>query len=269
MHVVVDSPRLRPAAMASSKSSRGPASPANRSCTGATQSPRSSVTTTRSPAGERRPMSTIAPERPSGASAIWPERRSASASAAAGRRTERSSSPGAKRARPGAGHELGDRHLAGRSGPVPDGAHAVKRRGEPEIIGPAGSARQMFPPTVAAFHTLNEAEQGRCSTGGSAARAAPPAAPPSAVQLSQGARRGDLQPVAPAASDGQPNAGHVDQPGAVRLRLGEQPGAAGQRRVARPPAPRWIGYLGDRGQVQGSAPRFRVDHYLLSFRYPR
>ncbi len=70
-----------------------------------------------------------------------------------------------------------------------------------EIIGPAGSDRQMFPPTVAAFHTLTEpsnaAQQWPISDaaghGGSGARASSASVQVAAISRPSGCTRSEGQ----------------------------------------------------------------------------
>ena len=103
-----------------------------------------------------------------------------------------------------------------------------------EIIGPAGSAMQMLPPTVAMFQILNEARKARqhwpmsgaAAHSGGNARASR-AATVQVAAISRPSAETDRRRPA--------EAGEVDQPRERRLRLGEQPGAAGEPSVAGAP----------------------------------
>ena len=143
---------------------------------------------------------------------------------------------GRERGLPHAGHEVG-RRASRRSPPSARPDHGRRRRARPasEVIGPAGSAMAMLPPTVATFQILNEAssESAHCRTSGCAAQSASARQP---RQLGDRAGRGDA--TRPSAvrrrSTGPAERGQVDEAGQAGLRLGEQPGAAAERALAGP-----------------------------------
>ena len=126
-----------------------------------------------------------------------------------------------------------------------------------EIIGPAGSDMQILPPTVAVFQILKEARKARQhwpisgaaiqSTGGG-----------KAVELRDGAGGGDVEPVCAGLQRLPAEGGEIDQPRQPRLRLGKQPGAAGEPGIAGAPG-RQVGararprHFADRVQVHGNA----------------
>ena len=57
-----------------------------------------------------------------------------------------------------AGHEIDNGNCAARAAPGPERA-TPSSAAVSEIIGPAGSDMQMFPPTVASFQILNEGKK--------------------------------------------------------------------------------------------------------------
>ena len=127
------------------------------------------------------------------------------------------------------------RHVAARSRRAAQRGDPVEGGGS-EIIGPAGSDRQMLPPTVATLCTLNEPSSASQHCRASAAprargrRAGRQRASSASVQVAA-----MLRPSSVSVSGGQPKRVQVEQPAQPRLRLGEQPGAAAEPGVAVPP----------------------------------
>ena len=152
----------------------------------------------------------------------------------AGRVTERSNSPSPRSFRPAP--VMKSATLTRRREPSwACSRHSPSSAAVSEIIGPAGRPLQRLPPTVAMFQILNEARNARqhCSNSGAASASQ---RPPEAVELGDGAGRGDLQcPVRPVVERLPARAAQIHQAPQMRLRLGEQIRAPAQPGVARPP----------------------------------
>lgn len=153
-------------------------------------------------------------------------------SAAAGRSTPVSSSPGASAFAP----SPVTRSATASRRWVPSGraiAATPSSAAVYEVIGPAGSDRQMLPPTVATFWTLNEPSsasqhcRARCAPGARDGCAGRQRASSASVQVAAMRRPSSVSVSAWPAEGVQ-----VKQAPQPRLGLGEQPGAAAEPRVS-------------------------------------
>ena len=93
------------------------------------------------------------------------------------------------------------------------------------IIGPAGRDMQMLPPTVAVFHTLNDARKAsQLVVNSGAARQSSGAV--ERVEVADRAHRADLEARVGGDQPVPAERHQVDEAAQVRLLVGEQPGAA-------------------------------------------
>ena len=100
-----------------------------------------------------------------------------------------------------------------------------------EIMAPAGSDMQTLPPTVAAFQILNDIRNA-VDAFVEQRHGAPSRRPLEVVQLDDPAGRGDLQPGLRHRQRRPAELLEIDQRVGRDLWLGEQPGAASQKRMA-------------------------------------
>ena len=170
----------------------------------------------------------------------------------------RSNSPGARTFCVVAGHEIDHRHAVARSPSRRQSVQTPSSAAVSEIIGPAGSDMQMFPPTVALFQILNEARKdrqhwrisGAALHSGGAATASSSATCTWRRSPVPGRSIRQRRPAKPV---------QVDQPAQVGLRFGKQPGAARQPGIAVTPgaelfAGRGAGYFGNGVEVHDIIP---------------
>ena len=129
-----------------------------------------------------------------------------------------------------AGDEVGGGHLT-RAPPRGHSVYVPSRATVSEIMGPAGNDMQMLPPTVAAFQILKEARNARQHSRSSGAAFQP-----------AGALNRSSSAIVQVAAISSPVVGRlqgrpvqrakIDEGIGLHLRLGEQPGAAGQPGIA-------------------------------------
>ena len=155
----------------------------------------------------------------------------------------------AGRCRCGPMHEIVDRHLPLAAVRRPDRADAVERRGQRDHR----PGRQRHAEVAADRRHVPDLERGQkraCSTARSAARRSRRAAAPKASSCAMVQVAAIASPPSPACSGGQPRR-QIDQPREVRLRLGEQPGAAGEPGVALAPRRQFAARCGARHRLDG------------------
>ncbi len=136
-----------------------------------------------------------------------------------------------------AGDEIDAGTLRGAAVARPERADRPRAPTASEIMAPAGSDMQMLPPTVAAFQILNEASRDVAAFAAAAAPRVHSAGAREAIELGDAAGGGDVEPGRGRLQRRPAEAFEIDQRVGAELRLGEQPGAAGEPGIAVAPWP--------------------------------